>query len=116
LSSDAGSEWPKVFKDDGGCDIILTEYAWHNHIVSHHPEMALRIDLVGVALADPHIKQRSSVNIDRVSYYHFLPGMRLYVMVVTDWKEHPIRIVTSFLTERPKEGEIIYVRRPDSII
>lgn len=114
-SGDLHPKWPRVLKDFEGREVLLTEERW-NHIVTSHPEMAGWLDWVEVALADPHIRQISEKNEMCVSYYHLLPKVGLYVMVVTDWSTEPARVLTAFPTKKPKRGKRINVRKPDAVV
>ncbi len=105
--------WPCRTKDDDGREVVLSKKVWE-HIVAHHCNVTL--EMVELALADPHLKQISETNRMRVSYCHFLPGCKLYIMVVTDRSSDPASVCTAFLTKKPKKGEILRVRKPDSIV
>ena len=104
----AGDEYFKV-STPLGVTIRTTKKYWKRIIETKHPSIAKHEKGVKLALKDPD-QIRKSKQDSRVHLYYRSIG-KIYICVVAD---HLTKtegyIVTSYLTDRIKEGEQIYVK------
>ena len=103
----------KYFKDVQGQDIRLTEER-ERHLLSSHPEMADQVRKIGEALSDPDVivESRSDTSVDL--YYHYYQETAVggkYLCVVVKIKENDRFILTSYLTDKVKQGEVKWKRK-----
>lgn len=104
----AVEEYFKV-KTPLGVTIRTTKDYWQRIVTTKHPSIAKYESKVKEALKDPDEIRRSKQDI-RVHLYYKSIG-KLYICVVTDHiNSKDGYIITSYLTDRIKEGEQIYVK------
>ncbi len=100
---------PNVFEvtDSFGRQIICTEDRWKFHILSHHPEMGNYLEDVKRAIQNPDLPiSVDAERSDRNLYYGRQSGRPRYVKVVVKIEGDQGSVVTAFLADSPKSGEM----------
>lgn len=93
-----------IFQDKDGKYFVLLPEVWR-HIIEGHPEMEKHIAIIGNVLACPTVIFRSKTFTQRHLYYKAHKG-KLFYAVVVDIEKSIIK--TFYLTDRIKEGELIW--------
>lgn len=83
---------------------MLLPDVW-KHIIEAHPEIEKYLKEIGNTLAKPFVVYRSRRFTNRHLYYKCL-GNKLFFTVVVDMAKGIVK--TSYITDRIKEGEIIW--------
>lgn len=95
------------FNDWFSRSIKLTEERW-NHISETHPEIKGMLEDLKNALKDPDLIKRSAYDGNVVLFYryyrHIYEGKYICVVVRLDEES----IITAYITDRIKKGEIIW--------
>ncbi len=93
-----------------GNQIELTDERW-KHIVTEHPEVRGIKDRLLEILSKPDLVKRSKRDKDVLLYYRYYPDMfdGKYLLVVVKIQKHPF-LLTYYVTDRIKEGEVIWQR------
>lgn len=93
-----------------GNQIELTDERW-KHIVTEHPEVRGIKDRLLEILSKPDLVKRSKRDKDVLLYYRYYPHIfdGKYLLVVVKIKKHPF-LLTYYVTDRIKEGEVIWQR------
>ena len=91
-----------------GIKITLKEEQW-NHIIKQHPEVKPYKNRIQETLSDPDIIKRSKRDKDTFLYYNYYEDIYKgkYLLVVAEIKNKK-SILTCYITDRIKEGEIIW--------
>jgi len=97
----------KTFIDLFGKHFVLYPDVWE-HIISGHPEMIDKFNRLSTILSDPIYIFRSKRFYNRHLYYKQLK-FKLYFVVVTDVVQNTIK--TAYITDRIKEGELIWQKQ-----
>ncbi|MBN1424230.1 hypothetical protein JXA88_06720 [Candidatus Fermentibacteria bacterium] len=92
--------------------IRLTRERWR-HIVSRHPEMADKQDLVVQTLAEPDLVQDGDFGaLMAIRWYpELIDGGAFVVMVYREVSESDGFVITTYLTRRPSERRSIVWKR-----
>ncbi len=82
--------------------------------VLEHPEMVGLEAAIATTLASPEVVIRSRTDSRVELYYRFYPGTRVgdkYLCVVVRFAPEDAFMLTAYLTNRPKEGEVLWRRK-----
>ena len=102
----------KVFKDFQGLSVRLTDERL-KHILAH-PEMNGMIDAVKNTLADPEKVIQSLSDSEAHLYYRFYFGTKVgnkHLCVVVKIKTDDAFVLTAYLTDSIKKGQMIWPKR-----
>ena len=98
-----------LLRDYEGREIRLTEERWHH--IRDHPEMLGMRPAVEETLRAPEIVVQSSSDTETRLYYHLYPRTTVsakYLCVVVKFSAHDAFVVTAYLTDRVKTGEVLW--------
>ncbi len=97
-----------ILKDKFGNRIVIANKRLQL-IINKHPEIEPYINRIKYILSHPDIVKRSKRNSDTFLYYRFYKDVYQgkFLLVVARTKDNPI-LSTFFVTDRIKEGEIIW--------
>lgn len=98
-------------KDYIGNQIELTTERWR-HITNEHPEVRGFKNRLSEILATPDLVKRSKRDKDVLLYYRYYPDIfgGKYLLAVVKVHRQPF-LLTYYVTDRIKEGEVIWQRR-----
>ena len=102
----------KIFHDYRGQNVRLTEERWR-HILEH-PEMKGMLQNIKETLIKPQRVVQSVSDKDANLYYRFYIGTKVgdkYLCVVVKTIKHDAFVLTAYLTDSIKKGEIIWLRK-----
>ena len=102
----------KIFRDYRGQSIRLTEER-RKHILEH-PEMKSLMSRIEETLSDPQRVIQSLSDKEANLYYKFYVGTKVgdkYLCVVVKTMKQSAFILTAYLTDAIKKGEIIWLRK-----
>ncbi len=102
----------KTFRDYRGQSVLLTEER-RKHILEH-PEMKEMIKFIKETLFRPQQVVQSLSDKDARLYYRFYIGTKVgnkYLCVVVKIVKYEAFILTAYLTDSIKKGEIIWQRK-----
>ena len=94
----------RIFPDKDGRKFVLFPGVWQ-HIIEGHPEIRRYHKEIGTTLLRPRVINRSKKFENRHIYYRRLKN-KLFLAVVVDMAKGIIK--TSYITDRIKEGEMIW--------
>ena len=99
---------PRVLKDIFGNQIELTEERWH-HIIAQHPEITRYLDEIAQTLAQPILIKESRRDELVWLYYRYFGAIYdgKYILVVVKVNKRKF-VLTAFITDYIREGEIIW--------
>ncbi len=102
----------KTFRDYCGQSVRLTEER-RKHILEH-PEMRGMVKYIQETLLNPQQVIQSLSDKDAHLYYRFYIGTKVgnkHLCVVVKTVEHEAFVLTAYLTDSIKKGEIIWLRK-----
>ena len=102
----------KIFRDYRGQSVRLTEER-RKHILEH-PEMKGMLDNIKETLSEPQRVIQSLSDKDANLYYRFYIGTKVgnkYLCVVVKMANKDAFVLTAYLTDSIKKGEIIWLRK-----
>ena len=102
----------KIFRDYKGKNVRLTEERW-KHILEH-PEMKGMAQYIKETLLEPQRVVQSVSDKDASLYYRFYIGTKVgnkYLCVVVKMIKQDAFVLTAYLTDSIKKGEIIWLRK-----
>jgi len=104
---------PKTLKDIEGREVRLTKERLE-HILEH-PEMAGMLDAIAETLGSPETVMKSLTDPDARLYYRYydstLVGGKYLCVVVKQHLEGDAFVLTAYLTDKVKRGEIKWPRK-----
>ena len=84
-------------KDVDGCDVLLGEEEWKNHILDRHPEIEEFLDEIIVAIKNPHL-HNIDPEVERVYLHYYKISRRRqlhknlkYLLIVIKYVNAPER-------------------------
>ena len=88
--------------------ITLTDKQW-SHIIEEHPEIQPYKNRLSEVLSKPDLVKRSRRNKDTFLYYRFYKSIYKgkYLLAVARTKDNPM-LLTCYITDRIKEGDVIW--------
>lgn len=81
-----------------------------NHIFMTHPEVKKFENVIRDVLKDPCILKRSVYDKEVVLYYKYFEPIKKYITVAVKINVDSF-VLTSYITDRIKEGDIIWKKR-----
>lgn len=98
----------QIIKDKFNNKIPITNERW-SHIIKEHPEVEAYRHRVPDVLSKPDIVKESKKNKDIFLYYRYYTDIYhgKYLLLVARTKNNPL-LVTGYITDRIKEGELIW--------
>ncbi|HIC92511.1 MAG TPA: hypothetical protein EYP21_10765 [Syntrophaceae bacterium] len=102
--------------DYKGRIVKLIKGVWTHKIIKYHPEVALGLEEVKKAIADPLVVVRSMAKEESELFYIDIQDSlgKPYLLVVVDYKVPKSKegiIVTTYRTNKIQKGEILWRRK-----
>jgi hypothetical protein len=102
----------KIFWDYQGTRVRLTDERWRH--IHEHPEMTDMDKAIEETLTAPEFVFQSSSDPEARLYYRYylktLVGGK-FLCVVVKWREEDAFVLTAYLTDRLKKGELLWTTR-----
>jgi hypothetical protein len=83
-------------KDPTGVRVIVPAGLWRDKILRDHPELALHLDDVLKAVAEPDRVLPDPVYARRRRYYLCGAGPSRWLLVVVSYEQEPARVISAF--------------------
>ena len=102
----------EILTDFNGTDVRLTDERFQ-HITDSHPSVLELSDAIAETLTSPDVVRLSSWNADTRLYYRWYTETKYndkYVCVVVVVTEDDAWIITAYLTDAIKQGELLWER------
>lgn len=103
-----------VFTDYEGRFIRLTDERWRH--IEQHPEMRGFWHALAETLSEPEIVVESLSDPEATLYYRFysqtIVGGKHLCVVAKNWRRDDAFMVTAYLTDRVKKGNVLWRRQP----
>jgi len=102
-----------TIEDYSGREIRLTEERWRH--IQEHPEMSDMRSAVGETLRAPEVVVQSLSDFEVRLYYRYYPNTVVsgkYLCAVVKAPAGDAFLVTAYLTDRVKKGDVLWRRKP----
>jgi len=95
-----------MIKDKFGREVRITRERL-NHIIITHPEMKEFENELSEVLRNPELVKKSVYDEEVLLYYKYFTSIKKYITVVVKIDTYSF-MLTSYITDRIKEGDIIW--------
>lgn len=101
--------------DPRGKTVICTADSWHNHILSRHPYLSERLEIVKNTITGPTYGIFGDAHHpDRQVYYYRQSARPRYMKVIVRDMDTHLIIITAFETDSMKSGEKLLWTQSDA--